>query len=185
MRGMNLINSEKPIETLSFDHISPMVDNSIPAAVLYFDPSSDSSTSLLSYLQVHATGYPSFRYVVRYKPSQSLKTRLQGRKSALSGYGVELALKNTDYLVVDDRDTGSAKGGSAQTPLVVGEQGSSEGPFATVLGSDPWSELSTPLRPTEVAGELLMVQLRIQPQTHSFRHRCSSCFAHHGVFGSP
>lgn len=63
-------------------------------------------------------------------------------------------MKNTDYLVVDDRDTGSAMDGSAQAPLKVGEQGSSEGPFAAVLGSDPWSELSTPLRPTEVAGEL-------------------------------
>lgn len=72
----------------------------------------------------------------------------------MSGYGVELALKNTDYLVVDDRATsGSSTGNSAQTPLLAGKQGNEEGPFAAVLGSDPWSELSTPLRPTEVASE--------------------------------
>jgi UDP-glucose:glycoprotein glucosyltransferase len=32
------------------------------------------------------------------------------RKNSLKGYGVEMVLKRTDYLAVDDRDTGSSVG---------------------------------------------------------------------------
>jgi len=32
------------------------------------------------------------------------------RKNSLKGYGVEMVLKRTDYLAVDDRDTGSSPG---------------------------------------------------------------------------
>jgi UDP-glucose:glycoprotein glucosyltransferase len=49
----------------------------------------------------------------------------------LSGYGVEMALKKTDYLVVDDRQT-SARG--------AGEEYRQADPFEDVLGADPWSE---------------------------------------------
>jgi UDP-glucose:glycoprotein glucosyltransferase len=149
------VGREKPVETLSFDHISPKLEASTPAAILYLDVSSASSSSaLLSYLHEHAMAYPSFRYVVRYKPTLSAESRSKGRKSVLSGYGVELALKNTDYLVVDDRATGTGGKDHAQAPVVGAKQDNAEGPFAAILGSDPWSELSTPLRPTEVASTL-------------------------------
>jgi UDP-glucose:glycoprotein glucosyltransferase len=69
-----------------------------------------------------------FDIIVRYRPSvartsdpdsDSAKTqeesRLQvqdvnRRKNSLKGYGVEMVLKRTDYLAVDDRDTGSSVG---------------------------------------------------------------------------
>ncbi|AEO60260.1 glycosyltransferase family 24 protein [Thermothelomyces thermophilus ATCC 42464] len=55
-------------------------------------------------------------YRVRYKrnPAQ--------RREALSvnGYGVELALKRTDYIVIDDRDTGSGEAPPDQTPNPIG-----------------------------------------------------------------
>jgi UDP-glucose:glycoprotein glucosyltransferase len=49
-------------------------------------------------------------YRVRYKPSNNIaKNNL-----AVSGYGVELALKKTDYIVIDDRDAAdSGKGKQA------------------------------------------------------------------------
>jgi UDP-glucose:glycoprotein glucosyltransferase len=69
-----------------------------------------------------------FDIIVRYRPpvartldsdSDSVKaqeeSRLQvqdvnRRKNSLKGYGVEMVLKRTDYLAVDDRDTGSSPG---------------------------------------------------------------------------
>ncbi|KAK6334395.1 hypothetical protein TWF730_003609 [Orbilia blumenaviensis] len=47
-------------------------------------------------------------YRIRYKPSPSLKNP---KPVGLSGYGVGLSLKKTDYLVIDDRD--AKEGGSA------------------------------------------------------------------------
>lgn len=40
-------------------------------------------------------------YIIRYAPSKSADPF---PPLALAGYGVELALKNTDYLVIDDRE---------------------------------------------------------------------------------
>lgn len=69
-----------------------------------------------------------FDIIVRYRPpvartldsdSDSVKaqeeSRLQvqdvnRRKNSLKGYGVEMVLKRTDYLAVDDRDTGISVG---------------------------------------------------------------------------
>lgn len=64
-----------------------------------------------------------FDIVVRYRPPvvRSLDSDLEAeaqsrvqvqdvnrRKNSLKGYGVEMVLKRTDYLAVDDRDTGSS-----------------------------------------------------------------------------
>src|SRR2546421_9590855 len=52
-------------------------------------------------------------YRVRYKPSSA------GPNPPLvvNGYGVELALKRTDYIVIDDRLAEQAGGEIVQTPL--------------------------------------------------------------------
>lgn len=48
--------------------------------------------------------HPQDAYRIRYKPSaQETDTPL-----VVSGYGVELALKRTDYIVIDDREAGEA-----------------------------------------------------------------------------
>ena len=66
-----------------------------------------------------------FDVIVRYRPPvvRSLDSDLEAetqsrvqvqdvnrRKNSLKGYGVEMVLKRTDYLAVDDRDTGSSPG---------------------------------------------------------------------------
>lgn len=69
-----------------------------------------------------------FDIIVRYRPpvartldpdSDSAKAQEESRvqlqdvnrrKNSLKGYGVEMVLKRTDYLAVDDRDTGSSVG---------------------------------------------------------------------------
>ena len=68
----------------------------------------------------------------------------------MAGYGVELALKKTDYLVVDDRNSGSA----APDPQEKSANASlSSGSFEEVLGSDPWADLAVPLTKSEVMGK--------------------------------
>ena len=42
-------------------------------------------------------------YRIRYRPSQSQSAK----RLAVNGYGIELALKRTDYIVIDDRGAGS------------------------------------------------------------------------------
>ena len=64
---------------------------------------------------------------------------------------MELALKKTDYLVVDDRDTGSSNQG-VHVALDGGNISMSGNSFSDVLGEDPWSELATPLTKFEMLG---------------------------------
>jgi UDP-glucose:glycoprotein glucosyltransferase len=120
-----------------------------PQAILYFDPEGPiaQSSSLIEYLDYHAGYRPDFSYIIRYRPSPGQHLR---SKSKMAGYGVELALKKTDYLVVDDRNSGSAAPG-------VQEQSSnaslSSGSFEEILGSDSWADLAVPLTKSEVMGK--------------------------------
>jgi UDP-glucose:glycoprotein glucosyltransferase len=61
---------------------------------------------------------------------------------------VELALKKTDYLVVDDRATGGLQ---ASANGIQGNSSSGRGMFSDILGDDPWSELSTPIAKEELS----------------------------------
>ncbi|KAL5522625.1 hypothetical protein ACEPAG_8642 [Sanghuangporus baumii] len=90
---------------LSFDHVLPDPSQELAppprTAILYATPSSQNFRELHSYLYKLATlPQPRVEYVFRHKPSG--KSNI-GNKSYLSGYGVALDLKKTDYLVVDDR----------------------------------------------------------------------------------
>jgi UDP-glucose:glycoprotein glucosyltransferase len=69
----------------------------------------------------------------------------------MAGYGVELALKKTDYLVVDDLDTVCVSWSFSNTHPKTTTLAS--GTFEDILGSDPWAELSTPLSKFEVMGK--------------------------------
>jgi hypothetical protein len=119
-----------------------------PQATLYFDPEGPTaqSSSLIKYLDYHAGYRPEFSYIIRYRPSPGQSRR---PKSKMAGYGVELALKRTDYLVVDDRNSGSvgpeSQDQSANASL-------SSGSFEEILGSDPWADLAVPLTKSEVMG---------------------------------
>lgn len=108
------------LRILPFDRV--FGDVSLPPAVLYADVASPmfkefhhSLTALAKESQIS--------YRVRYRPPQ----RWTSRPLYVSGYGVELALKRTDYIVVDDRDaeqrgkhdsqeTLGTKGGKGEAP---------------------------------------------------------------------
>ncbi|KAL4888256.1 UDP-glucose:glycoprotein glucosyltransferase-domain-containing protein [Aspergillus ambiguus] len=82
---------------LPFDRV--FGDPSLPSAVLYADVTApmfrDFHQTLVSLAK---EGQISYR--VRYRPPQNWIRR----PLFVSGYGVELALKRTDYIVIDDRD---------------------------------------------------------------------------------
>ncbi|KAL2130037.1 hypothetical protein VTI74DRAFT_6966 [Chaetomium olivicolor] len=58
-------------------------------------------------------------YRIRYKRNRAHASETL----SVNGYGVELTLKRTDYIVIDDRDTGAAKtaGDEAQKPISASE----------------------------------------------------------------
>ncbi|KAG0132881.1 UDP-glucose:glycoprotein glucosyltransferase-domain-containing protein [Tuber indicum] len=100
---------------LQFDRVLETRED-IPAAILYADIEAPNFKRFHEVLRDYAKqGILTYR--VRYKP----RTNWKGRPVILSGYGVELALKKTDYIVMDDRDVsgegGVKKGRDTQTPI--------------------------------------------------------------------
>lgn len=84
---------------LPFDHVfDTHKDFDSPVAVLYADLGSDDYKSFHSFLFTHAKA-GKLKYVFRYKPGSSGSNSLY-----LNGYGVQVSLKKTDYLVIDDRN---------------------------------------------------------------------------------
>ncbi|KAL4920941.1 UDP-glucose:glycoprotein glucosyltransferase-domain-containing protein [Aspergillus aurantiobrunneus] len=82
---------------LPFDRI--LGQSSLPPAILYADVSTPMFKDFHHTLSALAKeGEISYR--VRYRPPQHWSSR----PLFVSGYGVELALKRTDYIVIDDRD---------------------------------------------------------------------------------
>ena len=88
---------------MPFDRVLGVSSQSIQApAILY----ADITSPLFS--QFHQTISGTARngqtsYQIRYRPSQSQSAK----RLAVNGYGIELALKRTDYIVIDDRSAGS------------------------------------------------------------------------------
>ncbi|KAK8869940.1 hypothetical protein IAR55_000508 [Kwoniella newhampshirensis] len=137
-----------------FDHTFPSSSSSTPTsprAIIYYTPSSAPASSLLNYLAHHASIYPDFTYTVRYQPPSN-RSAEGVRKTPLAGWGVEMVLKKTDYLVVDDRaSAGSTSGVEQGVTSTVGLGNETEtGVFSQVLGEDPWSDLANPLTTEEV-----------------------------------
>ncbi|CEJ82885.1 hypothetical protein VHEMI02927 [[Torrubiella] hemipterigena] len=71
-------------------------------AILYADPTSPKFGSYHQEISKMAAA-GDVRYRLRYRRPNTLQTN----PLPVSGYGVELALKRTDYIVIDDRDAGS------------------------------------------------------------------------------
>ncbi|KAI8146122.1 UDP-glucose:glycoprotein glucosyltransferase-domain-containing protein [Fennellomyces sp. T-0311] len=94
-------------ELLPFDHVLLQGDTIKSAVVVYTtDLSSKAFADFHKVLTHAATSRPGLAYIVRFMPSKECQ------QLPLTGYGVELALKKTDYLVIDDREAtqGSVKG---------------------------------------------------------------------------
>ncbi|PWY91017.1 UDP-glucose:glyco protein glucosyltransferase [Aspergillus heteromorphus CBS 117.55] len=91
----DVMGSDEPRE-LPFDRV--FGDSSLPPAILYADVASPMFKDFHQSLSALAKeGQISYR--VRYRHPQHWRSR----PLFVSGYGVELALKRTDYIVIDDR----------------------------------------------------------------------------------
>lgn len=82
-------------------------------AILYADPTSDSFGDFHRALSKAARA-GELEYRLRYRPSKASA----GQALPVSGFGVELALKRTDYIVIDDREDAPD---STQKPLGSGD----------------------------------------------------------------
>ncbi|KXS19757.1 glycosyltransferase family 24 protein [Gonapodya prolifera JEL478] len=90
-------------EVFPFDH---QTGDSDSPAILYGDIFSVDFPALHSrMLSLASEGR--LAYVLRFRPPQPQDDRSGGARISLSGYGVELAVKKTDYKVIDDRKIAS------------------------------------------------------------------------------
>lgn len=94
-------SADSSLRLLPFDHVHKTANvgaEETPVVVLYADITSKDFSAFHAYLSSQVNS-GSLSYVLRYKPPTE-----KGQNLYLSGYGVELALKNTDYLVIDDQN---------------------------------------------------------------------------------
>ena len=93
----------------SFDHVVPSSKSEAPLVILYADVTSTNFPSfhraLMAASKKHGIGY-----VLRWKPS--VPATSTSNKLFLNGYGVELALKSTEYKVTDDQKISAQGDGS-------------------------------------------------------------------------
>ncbi|OQE46616.1 hypothetical protein PENCOP_c001G06204 [Penicillium coprophilum] len=107
-RAQQDVEGELDPRELPFDRV--LGDASLPPAVLYADVGSPMFRDFHETLSDMAKqGQISYR--VRYRPPQHWVSR----PLFVSGYGVELALKRTDYIVIDDRDAEQLEEKSAKS----------------------------------------------------------------------
>ncbi|KAI7903194.1 UDP-glucose:glycoprotein glucosyltransferase-domain-containing protein [Cokeromyces recurvatus] len=99
-------NTIESLDVLPFDHVfnpTGVTTHSKPILILYTDRFSNLFAEFHSFLTT-AAKEQGFSYIIRYRPPKSsIFSPLY-----LSGYGVEMALKKTDYLVIDDRSSEKA-----------------------------------------------------------------------------
>ena len=99
---------------LPFDRLLGSVDG--PPAVLYADITHPLFADFHKTVSKTArNGKSSYR--VRYRPSTNEQKPL-----TLGGYGVELALKRTDYIVIDDREAAPSKNASVESMTHLSEE---------------------------------------------------------------
>ncbi|KAF9135677.1 hypothetical protein BGW39_001076 [Mortierella sp. 14UC] len=99
--------------TMDLDHVQSSTQDPSLFTILYADVYDPEFTKFRQYLDTLARDH-GLQYSIRYRPSTTSSTETP---LTLAGYGVELALKSTDYIVIDDRDLGHSdeSGASGQT----------------------------------------------------------------------
>lgn len=94
----------RKVDILPFDHVvySKKNKTTTPTVVLYTDRFSSEFGQFYDYL-TQAASFHDLSFIIRYKP----RINASASPLYLSGYGVEMVLKKTDYLVIDDRSSQS------------------------------------------------------------------------------
>ncbi|KNZ76128.1 UDP-glucose:glycoprotein glucosyltransferase [Termitomyces sp. J132] len=121
---------------LTFDHIYPSPAHTLNrpprTAILYALLSSSNFRELHNYLlSLASKPNPHVEYVLRYVPAK----RDASVRNFLSGYGVSLNLKKTDYLAIDDRNT--RNGANGQGTVERDESVVTEDPVLALIHNHP------------------------------------------------
>ncbi|KAJ3505081.1 hypothetical protein NLJ89_g7601 [Agrocybe chaxingu] len=142
---------------LTFDHITPppnrVIERPLRSAILYGSLASANFRELHSYLlSLVSRPEPHVEYIFRHVPP----SKVSSNRNYLSGYGVALDLKKTDYLAVDDRHSNSEGSNAANTketqeqrvdpvlPLILSHPENMTAPDSTVpLTAEELQELGT------------------------------------------
>ena len=91
----------RKVKELPFDHVfNPSVQGE--TVVLYADILDEPFQAFHATLK-RLANEGVVRYILRYRPSISSE-EVGDKPLFVSGYGVELMLKRTDYIVIDDRE---------------------------------------------------------------------------------
>ncbi|KAE8353255.1 UDP-glucose:Glyco protein glucosyltransferase-domain-containing protein [Aspergillus coremiiformis] len=106
-RAQQDVSADLDSRELPFDRV--LGDISLPPAILYADVASPMFKDFHHTLSA-LVKEGQFSYRVRYRPPQHWSSR----PLFVSGYGVELALKRTDYIVIDDRQRESGGGDASK-----------------------------------------------------------------------
>lgn len=104
-RAQQDVSGESDPRELPFDRTLTSGDSSASPAVLYADIASPMFADYHHTLRRMADE-GQIAYRVRYRPSHDSASR----PLFVSGYGVELTLKRTDYIVIDDREAANRDG---------------------------------------------------------------------------
>ncbi|KAG6885729.1 hypothetical protein C0993_010556 [Termitomyces sp. T159_Od127] len=123
---------------LTFDHIYPSSTHTLKrpfrTAIFYALPSSSNFRELHSYLLSLADKPdPHVEYVLRYVPPK----RDQRVRNYLSGYGVSLNLKKTDYLAIDDRTQSRFSGANGRGTVEQEETLVTKDPILALIQNHP------------------------------------------------
>ncbi|KAF3934805.1 hypothetical protein ABW20_dc0110185 [Dactylellina cionopaga] len=123
-------SSATRIKPIAFDRLS--TDDVRKGTVLFYIDILDGDFPKAYTEMVEAAEKAGLAYKIRYRPSHSLKNP---KPVGLSGYGVSLVLKKTDYLVIDDRD--AKEGSEAASSSSVSSSSSSAAPSPTYKFKTP------------------------------------------------
>ncbi|KAF8536031.1 UDP-glucose:Glycoprotein glucosyltransferase-domain-containing protein [Trichophaea hybrida] len=127
---------------LQFDRALEL-DEDKPAAILYADIQAPEFKAHHERLKRYAeAGYVSYR--VRYRPP----IEPEERPVILSGYGVSLVLKKTDYMVMDDRDV---EGDAGKDKAAIDDEGATTQQPLRQLEDTETHDIK-PLQPKDLAG---------------------------------
>ncbi|KAK9368766.1 UDP-glucose:glycoprotein glucosyltransferase-domain-containing protein [Lipomyces kononenkoae] len=135
----------KAAEILPFDR-EVSTNKDAPVVILYADITSPKFVAFHGSLLAEAKA-GKLRYILRYMPSrEESANQFPERIRGLTGYGVELAIKRTDYIVIDDRGKDSS-----DFPESAGDATESESGVVDDLLSTPGMEDIKPLSRIELA----------------------------------
>ncbi|KAG0354126.1 hypothetical protein BGZ54_001834 [Gamsiella multidivaricata] len=125
---------------MDLDHIQSSRTDPGLFTILYADVFDPEFLKFRTYLDTLSKEH-GLQYSIRYRPPTTPENRAP---LTLAGYGIELALKNTDYIVIDDRDLGQSDD-SGTTGQTVFKTGNGQGLFGDEVPSvDPVSQADLP-----------------------------------------